>query len=124
MATKLTDKGKEKMIAALTTSITQPKHIAWGSGSGTTQESDTTLFNEESEGRVEGTATIITTNVTNDTYKVVGTLTADGTKTITNAGLFDAASNGNLFVKGDFQGIPLNAGDSIEFTIEIVQTSA
>ena len=46
-----------------------------------------------------------TITVTNDTYQVVGTQTAGGTLAITNAGLFDASTSGNLFVKGDFTGI-------------------
>ena len=124
MATKLVDLGKKKMIAALSGSVTQPKYIGWGSGSGTTGDADTTLFDEESEARVTGAVTTETTNVTDDTYKVVGTITAEGTKTITNAGVFDAATNGELFIKGDFTGIPLNTGDSIEFTIKNVQTTA
>jgi hypothetical protein len=34
--------------------------------------------------------------------------------------LFDAASGGNLFLKGDFTGIGLAPGDSIAFTINAV----
>jgi hypothetical protein len=49
---------------------------------------------------------------------VVGTITAGTTETITNAGLFDASTSGNLFVKGDFTGIALNSGDSIQFTFK------
>jgi hypothetical protein len=59
-----------------------------------------------------------TTTTTDDTYQVVGTLTAGGTLAITNAGLFDAVSSGNLFVKGDFSTINLSTGDSIQFTFK------
>lgn len=52
-------------------------------------------------------------------YQVVGTITADGTKTITNAGLFDASTSGNLFMKGDFTGVALNASESIQFTMKV-----
>jgi hypothetical protein len=45
-------------------------------------------------------------------------LTAPSGLTITNAGLFDASTSGNLFIKGDFTGIVLNTGDSIQFTIK------
>jgi hypothetical protein len=61
-----------------------------------------------------------TTTVTNDTFQVVGTRTATGSGTVTVAGLFDAASGGNLFLKGDFAGIPLSSGDAIQFTIKAV----
>ena len=39
---------------------------------------------------------------------------------MTNAGLWDAASAGNLFLKGDFTGIGLASGDSIAFTIKAI----
>lgn len=59
---------------------------------------------------------------TADKNQWVGTLTADGVKTITNAGLFDAAAAGNLIIHGDFTGIVLALGDKIEFTISLEQT--
>ena len=41
-------------------------------------------------------------------------------ETITNAGVFDASTSGNLFVKGDFTGLTLAAGDSIQFTFKVI----
>lgn len=99
-------------------SATQPKYVAWGTGAGTTANSDTTLFTEVLP-RVSGTTSQVTTSTTNDTFQVVGTQTAATTETITNAGLFDASTSGNLFAKGDFTGVPLNSGDSIQFTWKI-----
>jgi len=123
MATVLTNTGKARMIAVLFgDSVTPPTYIAWGTGAGTAAAADTTLFTEAAESRTNGTKAKATTNVSNDTYRVTGTITATGSKTITNAGLFDASTSGNLFVKGDFTGIALNSGDSIAFTIDIVQT--
>jgi hypothetical protein len=75
------------------------------------------LFTETGT-RQTGTSTQQTTSVTNDTYQVVGTQTAGGTLAITNAGLFDASTSGNLFVKGDFSTINLSSGDSIQFTFK------
>jgi hypothetical protein len=97
---------------------TQPKYVAWGTGAGTTAATDTTLFTEVTP-RVSGTTSQVTTSTTNDTFQVVGTQTAGTTETITNAGLFDASTSGNLFVKGDFTGVPLNTGDSIQFTFKV-----
>lgn len=125
MATVLTNVGKAQMIDALNGgSHTAPQHVGWGTGAGTAAATDTTLFTEASETRVSGTKTIETTTVANDTYQVVATITADGSKTITNAGLFDASTSGNMYVKGDFTGVALNASDSIEFTFKIVQAQA
>jgi hypothetical protein len=67
-----------------------------------------------------GTSTQQTTTTTSDTYQVVATRTATGAGTVTNAGLWDAASGGNLFLKGDFTGIGLASADSIQFTIKAI----
>ena len=118
MATLLVNTGKAIVTNYLAGgAATQPKYVAWGTGAGTTAATDTTLFTETGS-RVSGTATQQTTSTTNDTYQVIGTLTASGTVTITNAGLFDANTSGNLFVKGDFTGIGLTSGDSIQFTFK------
>ncbi len=68
----------------------------------------------------EGTSSRVTTTTTNDSYQVTGTRTATGSGTVTVSGLFDAASGGNLFVKGDFAGIALVSGDSIAYTFKVV----
>jgi len=118
MATLLVNTGKAIVTNYLAGgAATQPKYVAWGTGSGTTAITDTTLFTETGS-RVSGTTTQVTTTTTNDTYQVVGTQTAGTTLAITNAGLFDAASSGNLFVKGDFSTINLTSGDSIQFTFK------
>lgn len=122
MATVLTTAGKgivTNRIKNGDTGATEPKYIAWGTGAGTSAVGDTTLFTEASESRTSGTSTRTTTSETNDTYQVSGTITASAGKTITNAGLFDASTSGNIFLKGDFTGIALNTGDAISFTFSI-----
>ncbi len=106
---------------------TVPKYIGWGTGAGTAAVADTTLFSEKlvdlstagGTDHTTGTVTRTTTTNTNDTLTVTGTRTATGAATVTNAGLFDAASGGNLYVKGDFTGIGLASGDSIAFTFNV-----
>lgn len=126
MATVFTDAGKAittDRVKNGATGATEPNYVAWGTGAGTAAVGDTTLFTEASETRVAGTSTQETTSVTNDTYQVIGTLTCAGAgKTITNAGLFDAITTGNLYMKGDFTGIPLNIGDAIQFTMSVQYT--
>jgi len=118
MATLLVNTGKAIVTNYLNGgAATQPKYVAWGTGAGTTGATDTTLFTEVTP-RVSGTTSQVTTSTTNDTFQVVGTQTAGTSETITNAGLFDASTSGNLFVKGDFTGIPLNTSDSIQFTFK------
>ncbi len=119
MATVVTNVGLAETTLALTLSGDN-KYVGWGTAAGTAAVTDTTLFTEASESRVSGTVTQQTTTATNDTYRVVATIVADGTKTITNAGIFDASTSGNLFVKGDFTGIALSVSESIQFTIDTV----
>jgi hypothetical protein len=93
------------------------KYIGWGTGAGTAGDSDTTLFTEVTDtARATGTQSQQTTTTTSDTYRVVGTITATTGRAITNAGVFDAVSTGNMFSKGDFTVINLTTGDSIQFT--------
>jgi hypothetical protein len=117
MATLLVNTGKSVITNRIQGSGTSPQYAAWGTGAGTTSATDTTLFTETGT-RVSGTQSQQTTTTTNDTYQVVATLTAGSSLTITNAGLFDATTSGNLFVKGDFTGIALTGGDSIQFTFK------
>jgi len=117
MATLLVNAGKAIVTNRIKGSGTEPLYVAYGTGAGTTAAADTTLFTETGT-RQTGTSTQQTTSVTNDTYQVVGTQTAGGTLAITNAGLFDASTSGNLFVKGDFSTINLSSGDSIQFTFK------
>ena len=123
MATIYTQMGEEKIVdlidgvSAVHLDATNAK-IGWGTGTGTHAKASTTLFTEASEARVAATVT----QPVADKNQWVATLTADAGKTITNAGLFDAATAGNLVVAGDFTGIALATGDKIEFTISLEQT--
>jgi hypothetical protein len=121
MATVLTNTGKAQMIAKCNSGLTTP-YIGWGTGAGTAGATDTTLFTEVSAERAASTQSIVTTTVTNDTLRNIATLTSVSGATITNGGLLDASSSGNLWVKGDFTGVVLAAGDKIQFTIDIKQT--
>ena len=118
MATKVTNGGLAILTNRIKGAGTEPLYVAWGTGAGTAAVADTTLFTEAAETRTTGVSTQQTTTITNDTYQVVGTITSLSAQTITNAGLFDAAITGNLYLKGDFTGIPLAINDSIQFTIK------
>jgi hypothetical protein len=120
MATLVVNAGKAILAKRCKGVGTEPNYVAWGTGAGTTAVTDTTLFTEASESRVAGTSSNVTTTVTDDTYQVVGTLTCAGAgKTITNAGLLDASTSGNMLMKGDFTGVVLAVGESIQFTMKV-----
>lgn len=119
MVSVLTYLGEEWIVDKLTeTSQNAGNYVAWGTGAGTAAKGDTTLFTEASESRVTGTVSKVGTGQT-AVYQVVGTITADGTKTITNVGLWSASSGGSLHVKADFTGVALVLNDAIQFTITI-----
>jgi hypothetical protein len=125
MATVVVNAGLDIITNRIKGLGTEPLNVGWGTGAGTAAITDTTLFTEVlvnmtagGTDHTVGTSSRVTTDVTNDTYQVVATRTATAAGTVTNAGLFDAASGGNLFLKGDFTGIGLAIGDSIQFTIK------
>lgn len=119
MATVFANTGKAIVTNRLRSGGTEPKFVAMGTGAGTAAIGDTTLFTEV-ETRTDGTSSQQTTTTTNDTYRVVGTVTATAGRAVSNAGLFDASSGGNLFVKGDFATVNLSTSDSIQLTINTV----
>lgn len=120
MATSvLTFVGEEFIVDKLVenTNLTG-QYVGWGTGAGTAAKADTTLFTEASEARVAGTVTK-TGSGSSAKYQVVATLTANGAKTITNAGNFTASVASTLIVHGDFTGITLAENDQIQFTITL-----
>ena len=132
MATVVVNNGKGIITNRLKGAGTEPLNVGWGTGTQTTATiTDTGLGPTTVEKLVDlstsagtdhtaGTSTQQTTTTTNDTYRVTATRTATGAGTVTVAGLFDAASGGTLFVKGDFAGIALASADSILFTFNVV----
>lgn len=99
---------------------TAPKNIGWGIGTTAAAVTDTALVTESAPttagGRTVGTESRTTVTNTNDNYQVVGTVTAGSSLAITEAGLFDAVSAGNLLIRAVFSAINVNSGDSIAFT--------
>ena len=68
-----------------------PKYCAFGTGAGPA-DSTATALSTEVETRGTGTVSRVTQTVTNDTYQVVGTVTATATRAITECGLFDSGN--------------------------------
>jgi hypothetical protein len=103
----------------------EPRYLGWGTGAGAGSASSTDVSTPASEARATGTSSQFTTSITNDTHQVVATLTAGGSKTITNVGLFDAPGSGSppsggaLYAIFDGLSQALNSGDSIQFTARV-----
>jgi hypothetical protein len=103
----------------------EPKYLGWGTGAGAGAATSTDVSTAATEARVAGTSSQVTTTQTNDTHQVVGTITANGGKTITNVGLFDGAGSGSpptgavLYAIFDGLSVALNANDAIQFTAKV-----
>ncbi len=105
---------------------TEPLNMGWGTGAGAASAASTDLSTPKDvdlsgagPARTVGTSSQQTTTQTNDTYQVLATRTATGAGTVTNLGLFDATSGGNLFVIVDGQSVLLASTDSIAATWKV-----
>jgi hypothetical protein len=106
---------------------TAPKNIGWGTGTTAAAVTDTALQTEvaptTSGGRTVGSESRTTITNTNDNYQVTGTVTqaAAGPTAITEAGLFDAVTAGNMLIHSVFAAINVGPADSIAFTFGLKQ---
>lgn len=104
---------------------TAPKNIGWGTGTNAAVVADTALQTEAAPttagGRTVGTETRTTITQTNDNYQVTGTVTAGGALAITEAGLFDNVTAGNMLIRSSFTAVAVLSGDSIAFTFGLKQ---
>lgn len=125
-ATVVTNKGKAMFADRVRTTpgtyTNAPKNVAMGvgaTGAGRTAAVTDTALSTEVESRASGTESVQTTSVTGDTYQVQGTITASASRAVDEAGLFDAATVGNMFTSATFPVVNLANGDSIQFTWKI-----
>lgn len=90
--------------------------IAWGTTSTAENVADTQLAAEASEARAVATQSQPTTT----TDRAVGTITANGTKTIVEVGRFNQLAVGGVMIQRHvFTGIPLVVNDQIQFTLDV-----
>lgn len=125
MTSRVQNNGLANITAAWVAYASLPKYLQWGTGSGANAAANTVTTTSTTEARTSGSASQTTTTITNDTYQVIGTITAAGTRAITEVGLFDAAgtgsppTGGNMDIYGDFSVINLSSGDAIAFTVKV-----
>lgn len=93
-------------------------YIAIGTGTDAAANGDTALQTEVA--RAQGSKSTVTTTVTDDTYQVQVTFAAGtGTGAITEAGLLDAVSSGDLLCRQVFSVVNKGALDSLQVTWKI-----
>lgn len=119
MPTLFVTSGKEWVVDKLDgTKTTKQEYIGWGTGTTNPVAGDTGLQTPASEARTLA----VQSQPTQDTHRNVGTITATGTKTISEVGLFDASAAGVMLIRANFTGIPLLTNDRIEFTLDLQVT--
>lgn len=122
LATVFTNAGAAIITNRIIQGGTAAKNIGWGTGTTAAAVGDTALQTEvaptTSGGRTVGSESRTTVTNTNDNYQVTGTVTQNqaGPVAITEAGLFDAVSSGNLLIHSVFSAVNTSNNDSIAFT--------
>ena len=118
---KVTDVGLAKVTDLLAgVSTVTPGWVGWGTGTTAPVVGNTALETPSAEARTVGTKTQQTTTTTNDTYQVVALITSLSAQAITEVGVFDALTAGNLFLRATFSAINVSIGDTVTFTIKTV----
>lgn len=131
MASFVTNSGLANAVTAWHNYASRSRYLQWGEGSGqgVTATAIASAGNT-TEARTEGTTSVETETTTGDTYQIVGTITAAGTRAITELGVYDAAGTGSpptggtMGVYGDFGAVNLDAADSITFTVRATYDQA
>ncbi len=121
----ITNVGKAQVAGLINGVVTSPfRYVAIGTGTTAPSASDTALDNEIA--RKVGSTSRATTNVTNDTAVVEATFSSadglSGSSNVAEAGLFDAASGGNMLARQTFSAIPVNwdGGDTLTIRWRII----
>lgn len=97
-------------------------YIAVGTGTTAAAAGNTALETEITDSglaRAAATVSNVTTTTTNDTEQFVKTFTVTGTKAVTEEGLFDASSSGNMLARQVFSAVNVVNGDSLQITHKI-----
>lgn len=94
-------------------------HIAVGTNTTAAAGTDTALGSESARVGLDS-ATVATTNVTNDTVQYVATFgPGTGTAALTEAGIFNASSGGTMLARTVFPVINKGAGDTLTITWKV-----
>ena len=93
------------------------EYLAIGSDATAPASSDTSLGAELDRG--QATVSLTTTNVTDDTLRLENTFTASSSITIREAGIFNAASGGELLARVLTGTVELDDGQSLQITYAV-----
>lgn len=94
-------------------------YIAMGTGAVAANVADTTLGAEIVDSgleRANSTVSIVTTDTTDDSARLVNTFTVTGSKAVTESGVLNAGAAGTLLARQVFSAINVVNGDSLQVT--------
>lgn len=97
-------------------------HIAIGIGTAAPAAGDTTLGSEVTSGggsRTTCTKDVLTNSVTNDTARFVTTYNFTATFAVTESGVFNSSSTGDLLCRQTFSALNVGSGDSLTVTWQV-----
>lgn len=118
---KWTDVGQGFAIDQLddnTASATPTYFGAWGSSATTPAVTDTALGAENPEARTSIPAGSQTQPAT-DTIRWVYVITATGTRTVQETGIFSASTAGNMYIRIVHGSLALESGDQVTYTVNL-----
>ncbi len=114
MADIFTQTGEELFADIIDgTTVAPTWHVDWGTGGTTAAKGDTALGTAGGETRIVATMS----QPVADQNQWLALITATGSKTIIESGIFNAITTGIMIQRSDFSGIAVVSGDKIEFTI-------
>lgn len=119
----ITNVGKALAAGLLTGDVTNFfDYIAVGTGTTAAAVTDTALETETAASgltRAASTNSRVTTDVTNDTAQFVKAFSVSGTVAVTESGVFDASSTGNMLARQVFSAINVVSGDTLTITWKV-----
>lgn len=124
LANLVTNAGKAAVASRINGSggLAAFTYLAIGTGATAAAAGDTALQTEittNGGARAAATASRVTTDVTNDTARLVYTWTFSGSFAVTEAGALNAASSGDLLNRQVFTAVNVVSGDSLQVTVDI-----
>jgi len=124
----ITDVGLACIIRLVFAGLTEDKFGYLGIGSGTTSEAVTDTALQAEVARKSATVSQETTSVSGDTAKLEATFSSadglSGSMNISEAGIFNASTGGDLLARKVFSAVPVNwdAGDTLTIRYYVQMT--
>lgn len=119
----VTNAGKALVAGLMTGDVTNFfDYIEVGIGTTAAAVTDTALESaivDSGLARAASTNSRVTTDVTNDTAQFLKAFSVTGTKAVTESGVFDASSTGNMLARQVFSAINVVSGDTLTITWKI-----